>query len=354
MATQLKSGHTAEPLSDEDSARILKDFPGQVDGLVRVQPGGWILPTPYLEMADKIYDFKFRESDVVVMTHPKCGTTWTQDLLWNMVHNPNIDNPAAEEAVNGRSPYLEVDILLMGKMKEMMLSDTSNPMLKQFAELCPGANPADGIGIQMAAATPGIRIIKSHLTFPLLPPDLLDTTKVVYVMRNPKDMCISYNHHCRMARFHDFQGNMDLFVDYLTNDELFYGPYWNHVKEGWKRRDHPRLYVLFFENLKADPVAEVRELDKFLGTDLTEEQMTKVIEHTSFDKMKARDAHFPVTEEMKKKILNQEVVQNEGGFFRKGQVGDFKNKLTPAQESKIDAWTKMNTEGMDIEFKYSI
>ncbi|XP_076035141.1 sulfotransferase 1C2-like isoform X2 [Oratosquilla oratoria] len=336
MTTQLKSGHTAEPLSDEESARILKDFPGQVDGLVRVQPGGWILPTPYLEIADKIYDFKFHESDVVVMTHPKCGTTWTQEILWNMVHNPNIDSPAAEEAVNGRSPYLD------------------NPMLKQFAELCPGANPADGIEIQRVAAMPGIRIFKTHLTFPLLPPDLLDTTKVVYVGRNPKDMCISYNHHYRISRTLDFQGDMDLFVDYLTNDELLYGPYWDHIKEGWKRRDHPGLYVLFFENLKADPMAEVRELDKFLDTDLTEEQMTKVIEHTSFDKMKARDAFFPMNEEMKKKIMNQEVVQKEGGFFRKGQVGDFKNKLTPAQESKIDAWTKMNAEGMGIEFKYSI
>ncbi|XP_076034910.1 uncharacterized protein LOC143021359 [Oratosquilla oratoria] len=354
MTTQLKSGHTAEPLSDEENARILKDFPGHFDGLVRVQPGGWILRTPYLEIEDKIYDFKFRESDVVVMTHPKCGTTWIQEILWNMVHNPNIDNPAAKEAVNKRSPYLEMDMFSMGKMKEMALSDTVNPMLKQFAELCPGANPADGIGIQMSAAMPGIRIFKTHLTFNLLPPDLLDTTKVVYVVRNPKDMCTSYFHHCHIVRFHDFQGDMDLFVDYLTNDELLYGPYWNHIKESWKRRDHPRLYVLFFENLKADPMAEVRELDKFLGTNLTEEQMKKVIEHTSFDKMQARDVHFRISEEIEKKIMNQEAIQTKGGFFRKGQVGDFKTMLTPVQESKIDAWTKMNAEGMDIEFKYSI
>ena len=36
------------------------------------------------------------------------------------------------------------------------------------------------------------------------------------------------------------------------------------------------------------------------------------------------------------------------------QVGDFKSKLTPEQESKIDAWTKKNTEGMDITFRYNI
>ncbi|XP_076035138.1 sulfotransferase 1A1-like [Oratosquilla oratoria] len=353
MTTQLKSGHTAEPLSDEDSARILKDFPGQTDGLVRVQPGGWILPTPYLEMANKVYDFKFRESDVVVMTYPKCGTTWTQDILWNMVHNPNLDNPAAELAVTTRSPQLEVDMLIMGNMKEMILSEPNSPTLKQFTELCPGANPADGPIIQMTAAMPGVRIIKTHLTFPLLPPDLLDKTKVVYVARNPKDMCVSYLHHCRMAKIHDFQGDLDLFVDYLVNDELYHGPYWNHVKEGWKHRDHPRVYILFFEDLKSDPMAEVKKLDKFLGTDLTEEQMKKVIEHTSFDKMKARDAHLTVSDEMKKKIFNQDVVQAEGGFFRKGQVGNYKSKMTTEQENKINAWTRKNTEGMGIEFKYT-
>ena len=31
------------------------------------------------------------------------------------------------------------------------------------------------------------RVIKSHLTFELLPPNLLDSCKVVYVCRNPKD-----------------------------------------------------------------------------------------------------------------------------------------------------------------------
>ena len=36
------------------------------------------------------------------------------------------------------------------------------------------------------------RVIKSHLTFEMLPPKLLETCKVVYVCRNPKDTIVSF------------------------------------------------------------------------------------------------------------------------------------------------------------------
>ena len=50
---------------------------------------------------------QFREDDVVVMTFPKCGTTWTQEVVWTMRHNPNLDHPMAKLDVNIRSPFLE-------------------------------------------------------------------------------------------------------------------------------------------------------------------------------------------------------------------------------------------------------
>merc|ERR1719319_171183 len=49
--------------------------------------------------------------------------------------------------------------------------------------------------VEFAANLPSPRVIKSHLPFEFLPPKLLDTCKVIYVGRNPKDTCVSYYHH---------------------------------------------------------------------------------------------------------------------------------------------------------------
>ncbi len=42
-------------------------------GLVRSDPGGFVLMEEYARHAEKLYRFKPRESDVWIATFPKCG-----------------------------------------------------------------------------------------------------------------------------------------------------------------------------------------------------------------------------------------------------------------------------------------
>jgi hypothetical protein len=50
-------------------------FLGYVDeGLVKCEPGGAVMPTPYKKGAEKIYRFKPRKDDTWIVTFPKCGT----------------------------------------------------------------------------------------------------------------------------------------------------------------------------------------------------------------------------------------------------------------------------------------
>ena len=32
-----------------------------------------------------------RENDIWVVTFPKCGTTWTQEMVWQIANNVDID-----------------------------------------------------------------------------------------------------------------------------------------------------------------------------------------------------------------------------------------------------------------------
>ncbi|KAK3885658.1 hypothetical protein Pcinc_010144 [Petrolisthes cinctipes] len=51
-------------------------------------------------------------------------------------------------------------------------------LYEAFKKLCPGKNVEDGIGVQCLDAMPGQRVIKCHFPLDLMPPDLLNKTKV--------------------------------------------------------------------------------------------------------------------------------------------------------------------------------
>jgi len=49
-------------------------FLGYIDeGLVKSEPGGTVMPTPYKKGAEKIYNFQPRKDDTWIVTFAKCG-----------------------------------------------------------------------------------------------------------------------------------------------------------------------------------------------------------------------------------------------------------------------------------------
>ncbi|KAG7158663.1 Luciferin sulfotransferase-like 2 [Homarus americanus] len=334
----LMSGHTMEKLQGEELERQQRDFKGYDKGLVRLNPGRWLFPVDYTKFADNLYKFKFRTSDVVVMTWPKAGTTWTQEIVWTMRNNPNLDHPLAKMGVNDRSPFMEFDMLL-GSKKLTPLEDNAS-FMDTFRKQCPGKDPKDGLTLQMSEAAPDPRTIKTHLPFSLHTPDLLDTAKVVYVARSPKDVVVSYYHHSRLILCHDFNGSLDQFTQYFFDDDLVFGPYWLHMKEAWEKRDHPNMHFIFYEDVKTNNMVELQKLNKFLNTNLTEEQLSGA----------RGDEEFVNLGET---FFNENVLKNDGGFFRKGEVGDGKQRLSPEQQAKIDQWTHQHTKDFGASFRYT-
>ncbi|XP_042886411.1 sulfotransferase 1C4-like [Penaeus japonicus] len=342
--TSLVSGHTASLLEGEEWAALIKDFPSYHGGLVRLFPGRWLYPQRFCDFSEKLFNFQFREEDVLVMTYPKCGTTWTQEIVWTMRNNPGLDHPEADAEAFDRVPFLDMDMFT--PLSEEMVS-----ISKAFKRLCPGADPRDGEMVQLAQALADPRTLKTHLPFSLISANVLDNAKVVYVARNPKDTMLSYLHHHRLFREQEFVGSLEKFVDHFVNDNLVYGPYWLHLKEAWERRDHPNLHFVFYEDLKADIMSELKRLDAFLGTGLSHDQLANVAKYTSFGEMKAREEKTLDKEFMNNEaFVNQEVRNKDGGFFRQGKAGDWKNKLSTELVEKMEKWISQKCD-FGINFK---
>ncbi|XP_069177636.1 sulfotransferase 1C4-like isoform X1 [Procambarus clarkii] len=176
MNTKLASGHEVEDMSEEWLARMEQEQTLYNKGMVRLRPGGWLYPTLFTKYADAIYNYKFTEGDVLVMGMPRSGTTWMLELVWTMLHNPDL-NQRGNLPIFIRAPHIDFDMMLDSKT---IRSTVENPQqfTEMFRQMCPGKKVEDGVFLQISEALPAPRVMKTHLPSTLLPPSLLQTTKV--------------------------------------------------------------------------------------------------------------------------------------------------------------------------------
>lgn len=60
----------------------------------------------YLPLAERVRNFQVFEDDVWVVTFPKCGTTWTQEMVWLLNNGLNFER-AKKLSLDERFPFLE-------------------------------------------------------------------------------------------------------------------------------------------------------------------------------------------------------------------------------------------------------
>lgn len=214
----------------------------------------------YQKIGDKILDFNVRTDDVWVVSYPKTGTTWTQEMIW-LIANDLDYKGARSVRLGDRYTFLEVESI--------------------YADLPPSVSKAE------AAASP--RFIKSHLPAPLLPRQLWTVQpRLVYVVRNPKDTAISYYHHMRCL-----QGSRATFEQHMNGflrDQILFSPFHSHCKSFWNCRQEPFVHFVQYEDMKSNMGKVLRGLVGFFEKSFSDEQLDGLEAHLSFDVMKENES----------------------------------------------------------------
>ncbi|XP_068193842.1 amine sulfotransferase-like [Antennarius striatus] len=259
------------------------------------------LTTP--EYIDSLQTFEIRDSDIILVTYPKSGTIWSQQIIISIceldgglnAYPNNLEQMPWLEYEEGREPY---------------------------------------------SLRPSPRLFSSHMVPDLMPPGLKDKkAKIIHVMRNPKDIVVSYYHFCQVDSALDTPESFEqLYEDFLRGNVMA-SSWFDHIREWKSKIDQYNILYLTYEEMVMDLKAAVIKICTFLGKNLSEADVEKVVEKSTFKNMK---------EDPKANYKFLKTV--EGDFLRKGQIGDWKNYLTVAQSERVDRLLQERLSDLSLNF----
>lgn len=165
---------------------------------------------------------------------------------------------------------------------------------------------------------------------PLFPPEV--TERVIYLVRNPLDVCVSYAHHeghqrfDRVAKFmadekigalnHEVGETLQLRQRILS---------WSGHVSSWADAPGISVKVVRYEDLKLRAEETFGACVKFLGLPFDAARLEKAIKFSGFEELRSQEQKDGFTEKLRRA----------GAFFRKGELGSWRQALSPEVAARI-------------------
>ena len=207
-------------------------------------------------------------------------------------------------------------------------------------------NKPSGIEILQAMGPP--RMMKSHLSLRFFSKQLAaEKGKFIVVMRNIKDTLVSFFSFYRgVHRFTGFRDNTWAdFFELFKAKKLHFGDWLDFNLAWWQQRDNTNVLIVKHEDMKKAPRAAILKIAEFVGRELSMKEVDRIVEHTSFEKMKDNDA---VNLSNRPEVYDSQVAP----FMRKGIVGDWLTVFTPEQNEYVDKNYVQKAAAHGLVFEY--
>ncbi|XP_028782973.1 cytosolic sulfotransferase 15 [Neltuma alba] len=291
--------------------------------------GFWCQPAEIQAITFLQNHFQAKDSDVVVATIPKSGTTWLKGLTFAIVNRKSLspsskDHPLLHSNPHHLVPFFEYTVYGSRDLEAPDLSSLPDP-----------------------------RLFGTHLPFDAMPSSIKTSDcKIIYICRNPFDTFVSSWIFVNKIK----PGS----VPSLTLDEAFdlyckgiigFGPSWDHMLKYWNEsRERPnKVLFLKYEDLKENTTDQLKRISEFLGCPFSMEEeergeIDSIIKLCSFEKMKELQVNKSGT--FARNFENKHL-------FRKAEIGDWVNHFSPSMVERLSKVIDEKFAGSGLSFKVS-
>lgn len=220
--------------------------------------------------------------DTFIVSYPKSGNTWVRFLVGNVLY-----------------PDEQTTFVNM----ENRIPDIYSNMDRELSRF------------------PSPRILKSHEPFDHR------YRKVIYIVRDPRDIAVSYYHFLIKYGHIDETWPMEKHVSSFAAGDLDGYGTWHENVGSWlgARRGNQKFLLLRYEDILYSPVEELRKVAHFLSTEVTEDSLHKAVELSSADQMRDLEKERPNKKGRKDKL-----------FVRSAASGNWKNVLPESSVRLIE------------------
>ena len=256
---------------------------------------------------DIIDNFNTKDGDVFVATYVKAGTTWTQQIIHQLLRKGEPGGNYTETV-----PWLEAaasELLQPREMAHHTLDSINN--------------------------LPAPRYFKTHATVSDLPRGKANI-KVIYVARNPKDSMVSLYHHAKSKPEFGYTGDIQTFFNIFLSNKAENASWFNHVIDWYNKcKAEPSTHLfLQYEEMYQNPSKAVKTIANFLNIDVNDEIIAKVVKNSSISEMRSSS--------------------NMAGLnhFRQGGYGNWRNVFTVGMNELFDDVYAYKMKDTDLKFNF--